>query len=69
VRILVLLREEKSLCCEADVVERTLEEGGGGVGVEVEVEVEVGVGVGVEAELALVLLGAGVDREERRRSG
>jgi hypothetical protein len=59
VRILVLLREEKSLCCEADVVERTLEEGGGGVGVE----------VGVEAGLALGLLGAGVDREERRRSG
>jgi hypothetical protein len=61
VRILVLLREEKSLCCEADVVERTWEEGGGGVGVE----------VGVEAELALALglLGAGVDREERRRSG
>ena len=58
-RILVLLREEKSLCCEADVVERTWEGGGGGVGVE----------LGVEAELALGLLGAGVDREERRRSG
>lgn len=59
-RVLVLLREVKSLCCEADagVVERTWE-GGGGVGVE----------VGVEAGLALGLLGAGVDREERRRSG
>jgi hypothetical protein len=59
VRILVLLREEKSLCCETDagVVERTWE--GGGVGVE----------LGVEAELALGLVGAGVDREERRRSG
>lgn len=33
--------------------------GRGGVGVE----------LGVEAELALGLLGAGVDREERRRSG
>jgi hypothetical protein len=63
VRILVLLREEKSLCCEADVVERTWEGGGGGIGVELGVE------LGVEAELALGLLGAGVDREERRRSG
>jgi hypothetical protein len=57
VRILVLLREEKSLCCEPDVVETA--GGGGGVGVE----------PGVEAGLALGLLGAGVDREERRRSG
>lgn len=57
-RIRVLLREEKSLCWEADVVEGTWEEGGG-----------VGVELGVVAELALGLLCAGVDREERRRSG
>jgi len=63
VRILVLLREEKSLCGEADVVERTLEGGRGGA------EVRVGSGFGVEAELALGLVCAGVDREERRRSG
>ena len=60
-RILVLLREENSLWCEADVVER--EGGGGGVWVEPGVEAELALG------LALGLLGAGVDREERRRSG